>query len=126
MSDHDARAFIDALNTLEAENDVEPLVGLYAEDSRCENITGQGDHTGPDGARTFWTEDRGLFESVHSEFANVVSEGDVTMLEWKRTGTGKGGDAIDLIGVSVVEFQDGQITRFAGYYDPARLGDQAL
>ncbi len=126
MSDHDARAFIDALNRLEADNDVEPLVGLFAPDSRCENLTGNGDHSGPEGARTFWTADRGLFQSVHSEFANVVSQGDVTMLEWKRTGTGRGGDAVDLVGVSVVEFSDGQITRFAGYFDPATLGDQAL
>lgn len=126
MSDQDAHAFIDALTALEADNDVEPLVQLFAEDSRCENLTGHAEHTGPDGARTFWTADRGLFQSVHSEFANVVSEGDVTMLEWKRTGTGRGGDAIDLAGVSVIEFSGGAITRFAGYFDPATLGDQAL
>jgi ketosteroid isomerase-like protein len=126
MSQHDARAFMDALNTLEAEQDVEPLVGLFAEDSRCENLTGQGEHAGPDGARQFWTADRGLFDTVHSEFRNTVSEGDVTILEWKRTGRGRGGDAIDLSGVSVLEFRDGHITRFAGYFDPSTLGDQAL
>jgi limonene-1,2-epoxide hydrolase len=126
MPDHDAQTFIDALHRLEADNDVEPLVRLFAPDSRCENLTGHGDHTGPEGARAFWTADRGLFQTVQSQFANVVSEGAVTMLEWKRTGTGRGGDAIDLSGVSVVEFSGGAITRFAGYFDPTTLGDQAL
>jgi ketosteroid isomerase-like protein len=126
MPDQDVHTFIDALGRLEAERDVEPLVQLFAEDSRCENLTGQGDHTGPEGARAFWSEDRGLFDDVHSEFRNTVSEAGVSMLEWKRTGTGRGGDAIDLVGVSVVEFREGQITRFAGYFDPSTLGAQAL
>ena len=126
MPEHDMQAFIDALGQLEADRNVEPLVELYADDSRCENLTGEGNLTGPDGARRFWTEDRGLFDSVQSQFQNTVSDGDVAMLEWTRTGVGRGGDSIDLSGVSVIEFRDGQIIRFAGYFDPSALGAQAL
>jgi ketosteroid isomerase-like protein len=126
MSEHDMQTFIDALGQLEVEQNVEPLVELYAEDSRCENLTRESNLTGPDGARQFWTEDRGLFDTVHSKFHNTVSSGDVAMLEWTRTGVGRGGDSIDLSGVSVIEFQDGKIVRFAGYFDPSSLGAQAL
>ena len=47
-------------------------------------------------------------------------------LEWTRRGTGRGGDAVDYAGVSVIDFADGAITRFRAFYDPAGLGEQAL
>jgi ketosteroid isomerase-like protein len=125
MSDHDADTFIDALRTLEDDGNVDPLVALYAEDSVSTNLAG-AQLTGPDGAREFWTADRSLFTSVHSEFRHTVTDGAVAMLEWTRTGEGRSGDSVDLDGVSVIEFTDGKITRFAGYIDPSALGEQSL
>jgi ketosteroid isomerase-like protein len=125
MSQHDAETFVHALRTLENDGDVDPLVALYAQDSVSTNLAG-AQMTGPEGAREFWTADRSLFQTVTSEFHNTVTEGDVTVLEWTRTGQGRGGDDVDLAGVSVLEFADGQITRFAAYIDPSALGDQSL
>jgi ketosteroid isomerase-like protein len=125
MSEHDATAFVDALRTLEDDGNVDPLVALYADDSVSTNLAG-AQMTGPDGAREFWTADRSLFTSVRSEFRNTVTDGAVAMFEWTRTGEGRGGETVNIDGVSVVEFADGRIMRFAGYIDPSALGQQSL
>ena len=126
MPSSHTQAFLDALHTLERDGDTEPLAALSAAGGTYAHLTAPGEFRGPDGARKFWSADRGLFESVASEFRAVVEDGDSVALEWTRTGTGRGGDAVDYAGVSVIEFADGEITRFRAYYDPTVLGDQAL
>ena len=43
-----------------------------------------------------------------------------------RTGTGRSGEPVDYGGVSVIEYDGDHITRFMAYYDPGRVGRQAL
>ena len=88
MSDVRAQSFIDALRSLEDDGDLEPLVALYGEQSRSENLTASDEFSGAEGARRFWSADRGLFEQVHSEFRNVLEDDDRVVLEWQRTGPG--------------------------------------
>lgn len=126
MTEQLPQDFIDALHRLESDGDIDAIAGLFAEESTCGNITATEEHAGPDGARTFWSQDRALFDEVHSEFREVVVDDDHAALEWRRTGTGRSGDAVDYDGVSVLSFADGRITRFKAYFDPKRVGRRAL
>ena len=116
--------FIDALRQLESDNDVEPLVGLFADDCTLQNITVGEDHHGKDGARGFWSDDRKLFDEVKSDFRNVIVDGDRAALEWTRHGTARAGGEVEYAGVSVIEFGESGISRFMGYFHPRELGRQ--
>ncbi len=120
----DAQSFIDALGRLEAEGDPEPLVALFAQDSVCDNVTPTTSFKGPEGARTFWKQDRALFDRVRSEFRNVIVIDDRVALEWTREGSARNGSPMRFEGVSVIEVHDGRITRFKAYFDPHQVGRQ--
>jgi ketosteroid isomerase-like protein len=122
-NDH-AQAFIDALHTLERDGDADALVALYADDATSDNLTAADPHRGPDGARTFWQADRGLFDEIASEFRSVTEADDRVALEWVRTGRARDGSAVRYAGVSIVQFSGEQVSRFSAYYDPAQLGQQ--
>lgn len=116
-----AQDFIDALGRLEADGDTEPLARLYAPQARCENLTTVHASTGPEGAARFWEQDRALFDVVRSEFRSVVEDDGRAALEWSREGTRRG-RPVRFDGVSVLELEDGRITRFTAYFDPAAVG----
>jgi ketosteroid isomerase-like protein len=121
----DAQTFIDALGRLEADGDPEPLVALFAQDSVCDNVTPTTRFEGPEGARTFWSQDRALFHEVRSEFRTVVATDEHIVLEWTREGTARdGGGPVRFDGVSLLELDDGAITRFKAYFDPRQVGRQ--
>ena len=126
MSKPRTEQFINALTSLERGEGPEPLVELFADECTVENVTVGGDLHGKDGARKFWSDDQALFEEVQSEFRNVIVDGDRAALEWQRRGTSRDGGAIDYSGVSVLEFGDGGIVRFMGYFHPRELGRQAV
>lgn len=121
----DAQTFIDALGRLEADGDPEPLVALFAQDSVCDNVTPTTAFEGPEGARTFWKEDRALFQEVHSEFRTVIATDEHVVLEWTREATARdGGGPVRFEGVSLLELDDRAITRFKAYFDPHQVGRQ--
>ncbi|MDA0169066.1 nuclear transport factor 2 family protein [Solirubrobacter taibaiensis] len=124
MSTSRTEQFIDALGHLERDADTDPLVALFADQCTLQNVTVGDDHHGKDGARSFWTDDRKLFDSVQSDFRNVIVDGDRVALEWSRQGTARDGGAVDYVGVSVIEFADDGIVRFMGYFHPRELGRQ--
>jgi ketosteroid isomerase-like protein len=122
MSRDRTEEFVDALRRLEHDEELEPLVALFADECTLENLTLGGDFQGKDGARTFWSDDRKLFGEVRSEFRNVIVDGDRAALEWKRRGTSKTAGDLEYSGVSVLEFGDGGIVRFMAYFDPRDPG----
>lgn len=124
MSDQLAHTFIDALHALEASRDAEPLTQLYAPDAKLGNVIAPDRFTGPEGARRFWTEYRGTFQDLRSEFRNVITEQDRAALEWTTTGAGPDGKPFTYNGVTVLEIRDGKITRSCAYFDPSALGRQ--
>jgi ketosteroid isomerase-like protein len=126
MSQTRAEQFIDALTKLEHGDGPDALVELFADGCTVQNLTLGADLHGKDGARRFWTEDQSMFDEVESEFRNVIVDGDRAALEWQRHGTGRDGGAVDYAGVSVLEFGDGGIVRFMGYFHPRELGRQAI
>ena len=124
MSAQVAHHFIAALHALEDSRDVEPLAQLYAADARVGNVQAPDRFTGPDGARRFWTEYRGTFQELHSEFRNVIATDDRAALEWTTTGSAFDGAAVTYSGVTILEMQGDQVTRSSAYFDPTDLGHQ--
>ena len=86
--------FIEALRTLEDAGDAAALAALFGDDATCDNLTDTDAQRGPDGARAFWEADRMLFESISSDFRNVVEDGDVVTLEWLRSGQARNGSSV--------------------------------
>jgi ketosteroid isomerase-like protein len=116
--------FIDALAVLEHERDVERITGLFAPDSEVGNIISPRRFSGAAGARAFWEAHRETFGEVTSTFRNVIVSDGRTALEWTTTGTSTHGAPTTYAGVSILEFADGQISRFWAYFDPSDLGRQ--
>ncbi len=116
--------FADALYALESERDVEPLAALHGDDADISNPLVPHRHTGPDGARQFWTAYRGTFDAVRSEFHHVEDAGDASFLEWTSTGRTAQGRDFSYRGVSVVEWSGERIRAFRTYFDPRHLGQQ--
>jgi len=126
MSEQLAKTFIEALRALEQSGDVEPLAGLYAEKAQVGNLIAPDKFTGPDGARTFWTEYRGTFTQVESEFRNVIAAQGRVALEWTTQGTGINGQSLSYTGVTILESENEKLMRSCAYFDPSRLGRQIV
>jgi hypothetical protein len=111
--------FIDALHQLEDNNESGPIVGLCAEDAEITNPHVNKQHARPQGAQRFWQQYRSTFDTVHSNFLNVIEADSSTVLEWESEGTLKpGNQPVNYRGVSIIQWNaSDQITRFAAYFD---------
>ncbi len=123
MAENIAKSFIGALNKLEADRDLDTIVGLFSEDCEVGNVV-TTDKT--IGARDFWTSYRDSFDKVHSTFRNEIIMDGAVALEWKTTGTNGEGHEFEYEGVSILETRDDKITRFHAYFDANKLGKQMV
>ena len=124
MSEEIAHKFIEALRTLEDSKDVEPLAALYTDAAAVGNVLAPDKFHGKDGARQFWTEYRGTFETAKSTFRNVVVGSGNAALEWTTEGTAAEGHPFTYSGVTVLEIDGDSVTRSSAYFDPKALGRQ--
>ncbi|MNS47976.1 SnoaL-like domain protein [compost metagenome] len=124
MSQAVVNAFIKALERLERERDLEPMVGLFAADARVSNLLMPEPAEGQLGAKSFWAMYRDTFGAITSRFDSVVVDGERAALEWTATGTGHRGQPIRYRGVSMLEIAGDRVSRFTAYFDPADLGAQ--
>src|SRR5918998_4274925 len=116
--------FIDALAALERERNGERITALFGPESEVGNIVSPRQFSGVEGARAFWEAYRDTFGEVTSTFRNVIVNDGLAALEWTTTGTSAAGASILYEGVSILEMDDGKITRFRAYFDPHDLGLQ--
>jgi ketosteroid isomerase-like protein len=114
-----ASKFIEALEELHSNRDVEPLLELFGDDATLSKAGIPHDRHGRDGARTFWQDYRDVFDAVEATFQHTVTDDDVVFLEWKSTGTLRDGTDFRYDGVSVLEGDGDTITAFRTYYDTA-------
>ena len=125
MSDQSAtEQFMDALAALERGGDANAISALYAPESEIGNLVTPRHFSGPDGAREFWQAYRATFGDVQSTFRNVIVGDGRAALEWTTSGTSAQGAPISYAGVSILEFDGDQISRFWAYFDPGDLGRQ--
>lgn len=115
------QAFVRALETLEREGDVEPMARLFAPDCQVGNAVLLEPLRGAAAARAFWKQYRDAFGSVRSSFRAIVEGDGQAALEWTSRCTSRGGEAFSYGGVSVLDVEDGKITRFMAYFDPGDL-----
>jgi ketosteroid isomerase-like protein len=122
-----ARKFIAALQAFEQgdEIDATSLRALFAEDAVLTNsaLDASGKVIrGLEDIGSFWSEYKEELERVSSEFYHVTVDDGVAGLFWKTSGTGGHGEPVHYHGATLLEFdEDGLITRFQGYFDPAQL-----
>ena len=114
--------FIDALAKLEADENVDEIVSLFADDCEVGNVATHENMNGQDGARQFWTNYRKTFGEIKSTFKNKISSDNTAALEWTSVGTSANGSKIDYEGVSILETNGDKIQRFFAYFNPAKLG----
>lgn len=123
MSKEVADRFVEALQRLEEDHDVEPLAELHAEDCEVGNVSVPETFNGQEGLREFWTEYRKTFGEMKSEFRNVFATDKRAALEWTTEGISNG-DSVSYDGVSILEIEGDKIRRFMAYFDTRRLTDQ--
>lgn len=111
--------FMQTLQQIEAQKDVEPLVAMFSEDAELINLAMTEPLTGKEGARKFWQRYLSVFENIHSEFTNVVEGDNTTVLEWTSSGALSNGESLKYQGVSILEIANGNVQKFRSYYDSA-------
>ncbi len=120
MSEKTVEKFVEVLKKLEAERDLKTITGLFKEDCRIGNVVTDSSSD----AGKFWETYRKTFNEVDSSFKNkIFSEGHAS-LEWTTKGTTSDGESFEYDGVSILEIEDGKISRFYAYFDPTKLGKQ--
>ncbi len=124
-----ADRFIEALGRLEAERDLESMIALFGDSAEIGNNVASRTFQGKEGAREFWTTYRDTFHDVRSTFHNRIVTGERAALEWTTEGTtsssgSSGGAPFQYDGVSILEIEGDEITRFRAYFDGRELGKQ--
>jgi alkyl sulfatase BDS1-like metallo-beta-lactamase superfamily hydrolase len=110
--------FIDALHTLEQNDDQSPMMQLYADDCELWTLTHKEPLQGKAEIGKFWETYRKNFEFINSEFVRVIESEGRAALEWQAKGSlSNNGSGITYWGVTILDFNGSQITRFASYYD---------
>jgi steroid delta-isomerase-like uncharacterized protein len=121
-----ADKFVEALWKLEEDRDVETLVEIHTEDCDVGNVAVPRTFSDHDGLREFWKSYRDTFGEMRSEFRNVFADdAGHAALEWNTSGRANGKD-VSYDGVSLLEIEDGKVSRFRAYFDPRTLSSQVV
>jgi predicted ester cyclase len=121
-----ADRFVEALRKLEEDRDVEALVEIHTEYCDVGNVAVPKTFSGHDGLREFWTSYRDTFGEMKSEFRNVFADdAGHAALEWNTSGDANGKD-VSYDGVSLLEIEDGKVSRFRAYFDPRAVSEQVV
>ena len=126
MSKEVADKFVEALRELEEDRDVEALVEIHTEDCDVSNVAVPKTFSGHEGLREFWTSYRDTFGEMRSEFRNVFADdAGHAALEWNTSGDANGND-VSYDGVSLLEIENGKVSRFRACFDPRTINEQVV
>ena len=121
-----ADRFVEALRRLEEDRDVEALVEIHTDDCDVGNVAVPRTFSGHGGLREFWTSYRDTFGEMKSEFRNVFADdAGHAALEWNTSGDANGNE-VSYDGVSILEVEDGKVSRFRAYFDPRTVNEQVV
>jgi ketosteroid isomerase-like protein len=124
MTQEVAYRFIEALNALEEEGEVEPIVATFAEACEIGTPINPDKLHGKARAREFWTGYRTAFRNIHSTFRNIVIGDNSIALEWTASGVSKAGREFHYDGVSILDTAGPRITHFRTYFDSRVMHEQ--
>ena len=117
MTQEIAYRFIQALNALEEEGEVDPIVSTFAESCEIETpVIPQRLH-GKIEARQFWAGYRSAFRNIRSTFRNIVIGDNSIALEWTANCVNRSGKEFRYDGVSILDTAGPHITYFRSYFD---------
>lgn len=123
MAEETVRNFVEALEKLESQGDLEGIVGLFADDCEVGNNGMPEPLHGKEGAHRFWATYRETLGAARSTFRSQIVTPERAALEWTTQGQADG-KAYRYEGVSVLEIDGGRITRFRAFFDAHDLGRQ--
>ena len=118
MASEIAEKFMDALQTIEKENEVDALVELFSNEASLKRMTHKS-YEGKGETKRFWQEYLEPFDTISTEFFKVTEDDETVVLEWESKGTLANGHDIDYRGVSSFDTEGGEVVRFRTYYDSA-------
>jgi hypothetical protein len=117
-----AQQFIDALRALEEDGEVQTIAELFNPEASLWNPQLGEPLEGEGGARQFWREYRDTFREIRSEFLAILEHDGAAALEWESRGVlAQDDQPIHYRGVSILEWGQDGIDRFAAYFDASRL-----
>src|ERR1017187_5478334 len=99
MTQEVAYRFIQALNALEENGEVDPIVATFAEFCEIGTPVIPGKLHGIAQAREFWSGYRTAYRNIHSTFRNIVIGDNSIALEWTATGVNRSGKEFNYDGV---------------------------
>jgi ketosteroid isomerase-like protein len=118
-SESPAQAFAAALQQSESEQDSGPVAERFSDEAELLRPESQKSGSSTGDAKAFWDAYLAQFDEIRTEFTSVQETDTFAALEWTSTGRLATGRDISYRGVSVLTMTDGQVTRFATYYDTA-------
>ena len=121
MASEMAERFMRTLQEMEQSGDTRAMVDLFTEGAELHRLTGDENATGREGAQKFWQEYLSAFQKIRSRFTNVIETGNTAVMEWVSTAEPESAKPFDYEGVSIIETENGKVTRFRTYYDSARF-----
>lgn len=113
--------FVEALEALEREWNIDDMVSLFSEQCDVSNVVSPNVFFGRQGAREFWSIYRRWFGDVESFIHRVVFTDRHSAIEWSTRGTSSAGYLVSYEGVTILEFENGQISRCRAYFNPEHL-----
>ena len=126
MTQEVAYRFIQALNALEEEGEVDPILSTFAESCEIETpVIPQRLH-GKIQAREFWAGYRSAFRDIRSTFRNIVIGDNSIALEWTANCVNRSGKEFHYDGVSILDTSGARITHFRTYFDSRAMQAQMV
>lgn len=124
MTQQVAYRFIEALNALEQDGEVEPIVATFAEFCELGSPIIPEKLNGKAQAREFWTGYRAANRHIRSTFRNIVIGDTSIALEWTAKGVSRSGKEFHYDGVTILDTAGLRITHFRTYFDSRVIQEQ--
>lgn len=124
MTEEVAYRFIQALNALEEDGEVEPIVETFAEFCEIGTPVTPVKLHGRAQAREFWSGYRTAYRNIRSTFRNIVIGDNSIALEWTASGINRSGKEFQYDGVSILDTAGPRITHFRTYFDSRAVHEQ--
>jgi hypothetical protein len=124
MTESVAYRFIEALEALERNGNLDQIVGTFAEACEVSNSLSTESLCGKAGAAEYWKHYRGSFRDIRSNFRHILIGDNSIALEWTTNATDHAGKQFCYDGVSILDTAGREITRFRAYFDTKKMGER--
>ena len=121
MASEMTERFMRTLQEMEQSGDTRAMVDLFTDGAELHRLTGDANAAGREGVQKFWQEYLSAFQKIRSRFTNVIETGSTAVMEWVSTAEPESAEPFEYEGVSIIEVENGKVTRFRTYYDSARF-----